>query len=150
MNIRNAKVSDVSEINALITSHAELERMLFRSIAEIYESLQTFVVAEIDGKIVGCCALSVIWADLCEVKSLAVDNSFMGKGIGKSLVLAIVDKARELGLKKVFTLTLEPKFFERADFQQVEKEALPMKVWSDCARCSKQDHCDEIALVRDI
>ena len=150
MNIRNAKVSDVSEINALITSHAELERMLFRSMAEIYESLQSFVVAEIDGKIVGCCALSVIWSDLCEVKSLAVDNSFMGKGIGKSLVLAIVDKARELGLKKVFTLTLEPTFFERADFQQVEKEALPMKVWSDCARCSKQDHCDEIALVRDI
>ena len=150
MNIRNAKVSDVSEINALITSHAELERMLFRSVADIYESLQSFVVAEIDGKIVGCCALSVIWADLCEVKSLAVDNSSMGKGIGKSLVLAIVDKARELGLKKVFTLTLEPKFFERADFQQVEKEALPMKVWSDCARCSKQDHCDEIALVRDI
>lgn len=150
MEIRIAKVSDVSRINALITSHAELERMLFRSMAEIYESLQSFVVAEIDGNIVGCCALSVIWADLCEVKSLAVDNSFMGKGIGKSLVLAIVDKARELGLKKVFTLTLEPKFFERADFQQVEKEALPMKVWSDCARCSKQDHCDEIALVRDI
>lgn len=150
MEIRNAGVSDVTAIHALISSHAELERMLFRSIADIYESLQTFMVADIDGKVVGCCALSVIWSDLCEVKSLAVDNSFMSKGIGKSLVLAVVEKARGLGLKKVFTLTLEPVFFERGGFQVVEKETLPMKVWSDCARCSKQDHCDEIALVRDI
>lgn len=150
MEIRIAKVGDAAAIVDLISSHAELERMLFRSHAEIYESLQTFMVAEIDGKVVGCCALSVIWADLCEVKSLAVDNEYMGKGIGRALIDAIVEKAKQLGLKKVFTLTLEPIFFEKAGFERANKASLPMKVWSDCARCSKQDHCDEIALVMNI
>jgi len=150
MEIRNAKVDDVGAIVGLISSHAELERMLFRSHAEIYENLQTFMVAVIDGKIVGCCALSVIWSDLCEVKSLAVDDECMGKGIGRALVEATVDNAKGLGLAKVFTLTLEPIFFEKAGFERADRETLPMKVWSDCARCSKQDHCDEIALVKNI
>ena len=148
MQIRNAKVSDAPEINALISQHAELDRMLFRSMADIYDNLQTFVVAEADGKVVGCCALAVIWSDLCEVKSLAVDNGYMGKGIGRKLVEAIISHAADMGLEKIFTLTLEPDFFLRNGFEIVEKDTLPMKVWSDCAMCSKQDHCDEIAMAR--
>ncbi|MEN6307074.1 MAG: GNAT family N-acetyltransferase, partial [Anaerohalosphaeraceae bacterium] len=69
---------------------------------------------------------------------------------GKALVHACIDEARKLGLKKVFTLTLVPDFFEKAGFIRAEKDAFPMKVWSDCALCPKQAQCDEIALMFDL
>jgi amino-acid N-acetyltransferase len=150
MNVRSAKISDVKAINALIGSYAEMDRMLFRSLADIYENLQTFIVAELDDKIVGCCALEVIWADLAEIKSLAIDEAYKGKGIGRELVAAAVEQAAKLGVPKVFALTLEPAFFEKSGFAIVEKETLPMKVWSDCARCPKQQNCDEIAVIKEV
>ena len=150
MNIRSAKISDVEPIHALISSYAERDRMLFRSMADIYENLQAFAVAELDGDIVGCCALEIIWADLAEIKSLAVDEANKEKGIGKMLVTAALDQARLLGLPSIFALTLEPEFFERLGFEVVEKETLPMKVWSDCAKCPKQQNCDEIAVIKTV
>jgi amino-acid N-acetyltransferase len=150
MNVRSAKISDAKAINALISSYAEMDRMLFRSLADIYENLQTFTVAELDNKIIGCCALEVIWADLAEIKSLAVDEAYKEKGIGSSLVTAAVEQAAKLGVPKVFALTLEPMFFEKSGFAIVEKETLPMKVWSDCARCPKQQNCDEIAVLKTV
>ena len=150
MNVRSAKISDVKAINALINSYAEMDRMLFRSMADIYENLQTFIVAELDKTIVGCCALEVIWADLAEIKSLSIDEAYKGKGIGSELVAAAAEQAANLGVPKVFALTLEPAFFEKSGFAIVEKEALPMKVWSDCARCPKQQHCDEIAVIKSV
>ncbi|MHC4324400.1 MAG: N-acetyltransferase, partial [Planctomycetota bacterium] len=131
-------------------SYAERDRMLFRSIADIYENLQTFIVAELDETIVGCCALEVIWSDLAEIKSLAIDEGYKGKGIGRELVAAAVEQAEKLGVPRVFALTLEPGFFEKTGFAIVEKEELPMKVWSDCARCSKQQKCDEIAVLKSV
>ena len=150
MNVRSAKISDAKAINALINSYAERDRMLFRSLADIYENLQTFIVAELDNNIVGCCALEVIWADLAEIKSLAIDEAYKGKGIGRMLVDAAVEQAVKLGVPRVFALTLEPAFFEKSGFEIVKKEALPMKVWSDCARCSKQQNCDEIAVIKSV
>ena len=147
MKIRNARTSDAEAIHLLISYYAELDRMLFCSVADVYERLQIFKVAEDGGRVVGCCALQVIWSDLAEIKSLAVDEDCSGKGAGRALVGAGIEDARALGVKKVFTLTLEAGFFEKIGFVRVEKDSLPMKVWSDCARCSKQDHCDEIALV---
>lgn len=155
MKIRNAIISDVQSIYKLIGSHAEFERMLFRSHADLYESIQQFKVAYVDTDTdtdspVGCCALQVIWETLGEIKSLAVDKSFAGKGIGRALVVSCINSAREIGLKMVFTLTLEPEFFEKVGFKRIDKDSLPMKVWSDCAKCSKQDHCDEIAMAYQI
>jgi amino-acid N-acetyltransferase len=150
MNVRKAKVSDVQAINELISSYAERDRMLFRSMADIYENLQTFIVAELDGQVVGCCALEVIWSDLAEIKSLAVNGTKKAMGIGKIMVAAAMEEAATLGLPKVFALTLEPEFFRKLSFEIVEKESLPMKVWSDCARCPKQQHCDEIAVVKSV
>ncbi len=148
MNVRNAKITDVDAIHSLISCYAEQDRMLFRSHADIYENLQIFKVAHAQaGQIVGCCALQVIWSDLAEVKSLAVDKDHSGRGAGKALVNACIDQAKDLGVEKVFTLTLEPDFFEKLGFVTVSKETFPMKVWSDCARCSKQDHCDETAMI---
>jgi len=150
MNIRSAKISDVKTINALISSYAERDRMLFRPMADIYEKLQTFSVAEVDGSVVGCCALEVIWSNLAEIKSLVVDQTEKEKGIGRMLVTAAIEQAVRLGVPKVFALTLEPDFFEKLGFEKVEKETLPMKVWSDCAKCPKQENCDEIAVVKDV
>lgn len=148
MEIRNAKISDVAGIHEIVNYYAGLDRMLFRSMADIYENLQTFIVAAIDGKVVGCCSLEVIWADLAEIKSLAVDGKHQKDGIGIKIVEAAVKKASEIGVLKVFALTLVPGFFVKAGFEIVEKDTLPMKVWSDCARCSKQQNCDEIAVIK--
>ncbi len=150
MNIRSAKISDVNIIHALISSYAERDRMLFRSMADIYENLQAFTVAEVDGGVVGCCALEIIWSDLAEIKSLAVDETNKEKGIGRMLVTTAIEQSSLLGVPRVFALTLEPDFFEKLGFKVVEKETLPMKVWSDCAKCPKQQNCDEIAVVKTV
>jgi amino-acid N-acetyltransferase len=148
MEVRSAKVTDVKAIYSLINSYAERDRMLFRSTADIYKNLQTFTVAEVAGDVVGCCALEVVWSDLAEIKSLAVDETNTDKGIGKALVAAATEQAHLLGIAKVFALTLTPDFFEKLGFKIIEKDTLPMKVWSDCARCPKQQNCDEIAVIK--
>jgi amino-acid N-acetyltransferase len=150
MEVRNARVSDAKVIGGLINYYAEHDKMLFRSLAEIYENLQTFLVVEHDGQVVGCCALEVIWSDLAEIKSLAVEAGHHSRGIGTKLVTAALEQARLLGVPRVFALTLEPRFFEKLGFEVVAKEALPMKVWSDCARCPKQQECDEVAMVKSL
>ena len=146
MKIRNAKVSDAKAIYSLINYYAEQDQMLFRSLADIYDNLCTFIVAESKGKVIGCCSLQVIWADLAEIKSLAVEEENTRKGAGTMLVKAAIEKARLLGLPKVFALTMSPVFFKTLKFKTVKTDSLPMKVWSDCARCPKQENCDEIAV----
>ncbi|MCU0916128.1 MAG: N-acetyltransferase [Planctomycetes bacterium] len=141
-------MSDVKAICSLINYYAEHDKMLFRPLAEIYENLQTFLVAELDGKVVGCCALEVIWSDLAEIKSLAVAHENRGAGVGTALIAVALEQARYLGVPRLFALTLEPGFFERVGFSVVPKDDLPMKVWSDCAKCPKQSECDEIAVIR--
>jgi len=150
MNIRNAKISDAQAISALINCYAERDKMLFRPLVDIYEKLQMFIVADIDDTVVGCCALEIIWSDLAEIKSLAVSEGQKGKGVGRALVSEAIAQAGRLGVPRVFALTLEPQFFERVGFTLVEKEELPMKVWSDCARCPKQQECDEIAFLKTV
>jgi len=150
MKVREARVADAQAILALVSEYAEQDRMLFRSPADIYENLQTFSVAEVNGNIVGCGALEVVWADLAEIKSLAVAKANKGTGVGRALVEAATQQARKLGVARVFALTLDPGFFEKLGFDRVDKSSLPMKVWSDCARCPKQNHCDEIAVIKSL
>src|SRR5438270_6975804 len=146
--IRAATVRDVPRIHDIINSHAELGKMLFKSYAQLYEDLRDFGIREQDGQIVGCVALTIIWADLAEVRSLAVDDSYRGRGIGRELVEWSVQEARRLGIPRLMSLTYEQAFFEKLGFSVVPKETLPLKVWSDCVRCPKRDGCDEIAMVR--
>src|SRR5271170_4414071 len=153
--IRRAKITDVPRIAELISQHARKGKMLFRSYAELYETLRDFVIYEADegqhtGLVTGTCALEIVWADLAEVKSLSADENFQKRGIGRKLVEAVVDEARELRIQKVFALTYEPEFFGKLGFKVVEKGTLPLKVWSDCIKCPKRDGCDEIAVVREL
>ena len=145
--IRNARLDDVEIIRELINEYAEQEIMLFRSLADLYDSLRDFKLYEYEGRVVGCCALQIVWGDLAEVKSLAVAPGYQGKGIGSDLLQAVIAEARELHLPKIFTLTLEAPFFIKAGFAQVPMDTLPHKVWSECVHCPKQDKCDEIAMV---
>ena len=145
--LRNATVHDVPQIGEIISSHAEVGRMLFKSHQQLYESLRDFAVYVERDKVVGCVGLTVIWADLAEVRSLAVDRKYQGQGIGRKLVQWTIDEARRLQIKRVMSLTYEQAFFEKLGFAVVSKESLPLKVWSDCVACLKRDDCDEIAML---
>src|SRR5687767_15707944 len=105
--IRPATVYDVPRIQEIINSHAELGRMLFKSLAQLFEDLRDFAVHEDDGKVVGCVGLTIIWADLAEVRSLAVDSSHHGRGIGRKLVEWTVAEARRLHIRRLMSLTYE-------------------------------------------
>jgi amino-acid N-acetyltransferase len=146
--IRPATVYDVPRMQEIINSHAELGKMLFKSLAQLYEDLRDFGVYEDNGRVAGCVGLTIIWADIAEVRSLAVDDAFRGRGIGRTLIEWTMDEARRLHIRKLMALTYEKAFFEKLGFAVVDKETLPLKVWSDCVRCPKRDGCDEIAMIR--
>jgi amino-acid N-acetyltransferase len=146
--IRPATIHDVSRMQEIINSHAELGKMLFKSYAQLYESLRDFAVYEVDGNVVGCVALAIIWADMSEIRSLAVDDDFRGRGIGSRLVEWCLEEAKRLEIRRVMSLTYEQRFFAKLGFEVVAKETLPLKVWTDCVKCPKRDGCDEIAMVK--
>ncbi len=148
--IRAAKLADVQRIQEIINSHAELGKMLFKSYAQLYEDLRDFGVYEENGEVVGCVAVGIIWADMAEVRSLAVAAEHRGRGIGQQLVEWCIDESRRLGIRKLMSLTYEEQFFAKRGFVVVAKESLPLKVWSDCVRCPKNLACDEIAMVREL
>ena len=148
--IRNARIPDVTEIQRLVNYFAEKSAMLPRSLNTIYENIRDFYVLEQDGQIVGCCALHVTWGDLAEVKSLAVDENAQGKQLGRQLVDACLNDAREMGIPKVFALTYVPGFFEKLGFHSVDKSTLPHKIWSECINCHKFPDCGEEAVAREL
>jgi N-acetylglutamate synthase and related acetyltransferases len=150
MKIRPAKVTDVKAMHALIGYYAERKEMLPRPVNDIYENIQEFVVAEDKGKLVACCALHVSWEDLAEIKALAVAQSYQKKGIGTKLVKALHERARELGVKKVFALTFKPKFFLGLGYGQISREKLPHKIWGECVKCPQFPDCGEIPLIRSL
>ncbi len=141
---------DTPDICRMINYHAERGKMLHRSLEDVYERLRNFIVAEDGGKIVGCAAVEISWADLAEVKSLAVDPDHIGHGIGRQLLAWAVRDAEALGLKRLFALTYERQFFARNGFRVIDKDQLPSKVWRECAMCPRRDACDEIAMVLEL
>ena len=124
--------------------------MLHRSLESVYHALREFIVAEDGGRVVGCVALDIFWNDLAEVKSLAVAEDQRGKRLGQRLVEAAIDDAVELGVRRVFALTYEQRFFERCGFAAIDRHTLPEKVWRECLACPKADCCDEIAVLRQV
>lgn len=148
--IRKARIPDVTEIQRLVNYFADKNAMLPRSLNTIYENIRDFYVLEQGGQIVGCCALHVTWGDLAEVKSLAVDEYAQGKQLGRQLVEACLNDAREMGIPKVFALTYVQGFFEKLGFHGVDKSTLPHKIWSECINCHKFPDCGEEAVTRDL
>jgi amino-acid N-acetyltransferase len=148
MEVEKAKINDVQRIHELVNSFADKGEMLPRALSEMYENLRDFfIIRDKSKQVIGCVALHINWADLAEIKSLAVSEDKQAKGLGSILIEACLNEARELGIPTVFCLTYKPAFFERHNFHQVDKMELPRKVWSECYRCPKFPDCDEVALV---
>ena len=95
-------------------------RLLAKELVTLYEDVQDFLVAEQDGVVVGCGALHVLWADLGEIRTLAVDPARRGRGVGAQLLDELVDTARDLGLARLFALTFHTAFFARHGFVEIE------------------------------
>lgn len=151
VTLRRAKMGDVRAMHRLLSYFADKREVLPRAISEVYENLQQFHVAEEKGKIIGTCALYVTWDNLAEVKALAVEEKYQGKGIGKRLLQACLDDAKRLEIRRVFTLTIRSGFFEHFGFLHVSKDQLPHKVWTECVRCIYfPDRCVEYAMVKDL
>jgi amino-acid N-acetyltransferase len=145
--IRKAKMLDIKQIHKFINEFAKKESMLPRSLNDLYENIRDFFVFDDGDVIKGVCALHILWEDLAEIRSLAVKEEFQGTGIGKSLIKKCLQEARDLGIKRVFTLTYIPEFFKKLGFLEIEKTKLPHKIWGDCIRCPKFPECDEYALI---
>lgn len=145
--IRAAVLADVARMETLMAPFVASGDLLPRSNYDLCRHIKEYVVAEDpDGAIVGTASLKIYSTTLAEIAALAVRDDQQGKGVGRALVEAVLDDARGVGLRQVFGLTRKPMFFLRLGFQVTEKEQFPLKVWADCARCPRQDACDEVAV----
>ncbi len=150
VSVRKALLQDAEDIASILAPYAEQKLLLPRTAQDISSHIGNFVVAESKGRVVGSCALRDYGNGLFEVRSLAVTKDIVGGGAGSSLVKACVDRAEELGAKRVFALTYRPHLFQRLGFKTVSKTLFPQKIWSDCSNCSKKDRCDEEAVMIEI
>ena len=145
--VRAAVLADVARMEALMAPFVATGDLLPRTNYDLCRHIKEYVVAEdADGAIVGTASLKVYSTQLAEIAGLAVRDDQQGRGVGRALVDSVLDDARALGLKQVFGLTRKPMFFLRLGFRAAEKEQFPLKVWADCARCPRQDACDEVAV----
>ncbi|WP_346278177.1 amino-acid N-acetyltransferase [Pseudonocardia sp.] len=117
--VRRARTADVTTIKQLVDSYAG-RVLLAKEIVTLYESVQEFLVAELDGEVVGCGALHVLWQDLGEIRTVAVHPRVVGRGVGHALVTALIANARELGLRRLFVLTFEKQFFAHHGFAEID------------------------------
>jgi len=149
-SIRKARIEDVPTIAALVKVFADQNLLLPRSEASLYPCVRDFFVGVDDaGQVVACGALAIISDGLAEVRTLAVSHDRQGTGLGRRLVEAALEEARDLRMAKVFALTRAPEFFERLGFVRTDMQSLPQKVWKDCIHCPLFPDCDEIALIRE-
>jgi amino-acid N-acetyltransferase len=120
IEVRPAVTADVKGIRELISNFSAQGQMLQKETVTLYESVQEFIVAVENGKVIGCGALHVLWEDLAEVRSVAISESLRGKGIGHQILERIIARAGELGLQRIFCLTFETDFFGRHGFLPIE------------------------------
>jgi len=132
--VRPAKTSDIKKIRKIVDSFAEQRRLLSKETVTLYEGVQEFTVAEVDGEVVGCGALHVLWEDLAEVRTVAVVESMHGKGIGHEILENILSRAKEIGVKKVFCLTFETKFFGAHGFTEIQGAPVEPDVYAQLLR----------------
>lgn len=145
--IRKAKTSDIKSVQKLVNDFAKEYMMIPRSLNDLYENIRDFIVNEENSRVNAACALHVVWEDLGEIRSLAVEKDAQGRGIGRELVRMALEEAKELGVNEVFTLTYNPDFFKQFGFTDIDKSKLPHKIWGDCINCHKFPECDEVALI---
>jgi amino-acid N-acetyltransferase len=148
LTCRKAGMSDIGPLLTLINGYAAKGIMLPRTEFEISENIRDFSVILAGERLAGCGALHFYTPVAGEVRSVAVDEAWKTHGVGRRIVEALVEEARQYSLQMVFAFTYVPDFFRKLGFEEVERGALPLKAWKDCLRCPKFQCCDEIAMVR--
>ena len=132
--VRAARTSDIKKIRSIVDLYASQRRLLSKETVTLYEGVQEFTVAEFNGEVVGCGALHILWEDLAEVRTVAVIESMNGKGIGHAILESILNKAKEIGVKKVFCLTFETKFFDSHGFNEIQGAPVEPDVYAQLLR----------------
>ena len=151
LNVLPAEPGDVGKIWELLATYAHERLLLARPQEDIQEKLKNFRVGDIGGEFVCCLALRNFGGGIYEVRSLAVRREYNNRGIGSKLVQGAIDHLKAQGGPcRVFALTYRAHFFHRLGFQTVDKELFPQKIWSDCSKCPKKEHCDETAVLLEL
>ena len=131
---RRARTGDIRDIHRIVSGYVDQGVLLGKQLVTLYEDVQDFRVAELDGVVVGCGAVHVMWEDLAEVRTLAVRPAYLGRGVGAALLADLIAEARELGVRRVFCLTFETRFFGRHGFVPIEGQAVPPEVYAELLR----------------
>ncbi len=150
MRIRSATEEDIHSICELVNHFADQNLMLHRTPEQVRQALGDFLIAEDEGRLIGCGYLAYLGPDLVELRSLAVHPTWQGKGVGRALVDALVHLAQRRGLHQICALTLNPNFFERQGFHVVDRWEISPKIWSECVYCPKFHACDEVAVLKEL
>ncbi|MBE1460310.1 amino-acid N-acetyltransferase [Nocardiopsis terrae] len=150
VRVRRARTRDVAHIRRLVDTYSVDRRVLSKSTVNLYEDIQEFWVAEVEEdspdtpgdplrpegevRVVGCGALHVLWEDLAEVRTVAVDPSLRGFGVGHRIVTELLNTARELGVQRVFCLTFETGFFAKHGFAPIQGTPVSLRVYEELLR----------------
>lgn len=136
ITIRRARTSDVPEVRRLVDAYSRDRILLDKPTVTLYEDVQEFWVAERDedGQVVGCGALHVMWEDLAEVRTLAVDPVFRGRHVGHRLLEKLLQTAGWLGVRRIFCLTFEVEFFSKRGFVEIGETPVDGDVYSELLR----------------
>jgi amino-acid N-acetyltransferase len=132
--IRRARTADVRDIRRLVDTYTADRRLLSKATVALYEDVQDFWVADRDGAVIGCGAVHVMWEDLAEIRTVAVDPDHRGQKIGHRVVAALLETARELGVRRVFVLTFETAFFGSFGFVPIDGTPVPHDVYEQLLR----------------
>jgi amino-acid N-acetyltransferase len=146
--VRPARTADVPLIRRLIDFYADKGILLDKATVTLYEDVQEFVVAELDGEGVGCGALHVLWSDLAEVRSIAVDPLCRQNGVGHALLAALIDRARAVGIERIFCLTFEVSFFAKHGFKRYTATAVEPGVYEELLRSYDEGVAEFLGLER--
>jgi amino-acid N-acetyltransferase len=139
VEIRRARTRDVRDIRRFIDIYTEDRILLNKPTVTLYEDVQEFWVAERTvpdgaGEVVGCGALHVLWEDLAEVRTVAVDPVMRGLGVGRRIVARLLATARSLGVRRVFALTFETAFFTSCGFTEIDGTPVSPEVYEELLR----------------
>lgn len=148
LKYQKATLAHARGIHVLVNSFAHKNRLLPRSLNDIYELIRDFYICLDKDKIIAACSLHIVWEDLAEIRSLAVMKKYQRRGIGNDLVDLCLKEAVSLGINKVFALTYYPEFFHYMGFEDIDKNELPHKIWGDCLKCPKFPGCEEVAVIK--
>ena len=146
--VRHARTSDVRAIRALVDLYTDNRILLSKATVTLFEDVQEFYVAEVDGAVVGCGALHVLWEDLAEVRTLAVDPAHRGQGIGHALLARLLDQARAIGISRVFTLTFETAFFSGHGFAEIDGTPVSHEVFEQLLQSYDEGVAEFLGLER--